>query len=604
MNYKKFAPRFFLFLFTGCLATGVVFLGFYENPALAPKEPTHAVVNNGPISLSNENSDDKDRAQSGSSQLINTPIYNSTPQLPFSDFSAPQRPKTTVINNQEQPVRIYTPQLVPNDPLASQWWESNSRLREAWDIPPGNNPTLLAIIDTGFGLNHEEFNNRWYSNSGESGSTVAQQPSTLNCTDRGLAVSASCNLIDDNGDAVVDNETGAANYQNPSRLNCTDQSKPITRDCNRVDDDGNGYIDDYRGWDFINFDNSAQAGELNPGGTGIWHGTAVAGVAAATGNNSKGIAGADWNTKILPIQALDDDSYGDTLSVGRAILYAAAQGADVISLSLGSDLPDDYVRQAVETATASGSVVVAASGNGGCGCMVYPANYPEVVAVGALGTDNQPASFSSWGSNLDILAPGTQFTAPSWSAAQPTNAYVSGINGTSFATPLISGVLTRLAGRQPTATPLQLIAALTENVNRLGLPVTTPHDSKLGYGKLDSFKALQRMVSAQSSSQSYGFNPVSKGDFYRFSRSEVVNSQVVQACENGAVGTTPLYEFYKAGSTFFSISKIELRKAQNAGYATGTTMGSACLQQPHDTPGSVRAINLFKEFRNLDKAVQ
>lgn len=583
-----------------CLLIGAALLWVYEKPVHIARPPLGPAVNHPGSNSSNSprnNLRDVSNLVKANDQNVSVP-----PQV-AAGIAISKRPKITQIDDQEYPVRVYTPLFTPNDPMASQWWTTNARLPESWDIPAGNSPTLLAIIDTGFALDHEEFTNRWHTNPGESSSTTAEQPSSLNCSDRGLTISASCNLIDDDGDAVVDNEIGAASYQNASRLNCTDQAKPLTRDCNQIDDDSNGYVDDFRGWDFVNFDNSSRAGELNPGGSGVTHGTSVAGVAAATGNNSKGIAGVDWNTKILPLQALDDDSYGDTMSVGRAIIYAAAQGADVISLSLGSDLPDDYVRYAVQVAVESGSVVVAASGNDGCDCIVYPANYPEVVAVGALRQDNLPASFSSWGVNLDILAPGVQLDAPTWSSANQTSAYTYGVSGTSFATPLVSGVLTRLAGHQPNATPLQLIAALTENTNRLSLPATTARDSKLGFGKTDSFKAAERMTAARNSSQLYGFSPVSKGDFYRLSRSEVINSQVVQACENGVAGTSPLYELYKADSNFFSISSVELKKAQTAGYSSNT-MGFVCLQQPHDKPGSIRQINLFKEFRNLDKVAQ
>ncbi|MGH8463015.1 MAG: S8 family serine peptidase, partial [Pseudomonas sp.] len=239
------------------------------------------------------------------------------------------------VDGVEYPLRTYELLLTPNDPLPNTSMVTNARLSQAWDTPAGDHQTVLAVIDTGFALAHEEFSGRWYVSPGESGSASSESTSSLNCTARGLPLSASCNLIDEDADGVVDNEDGGAFYQNPSRLNCTDQAKPLDKSCNRLDDDGNGYVDDTTGWDFANYDNLPQAGELNPAGVGTTHGTRVAAIAAATGNNAKGIAGVDWRTKILPIQALDDDSYGDTLGVGRAIRYAAAQGADVISLSLG-----------------------------------------------------------------------------------------------------------------------------------------------------------------------------------------------------------------------------------------------------------------------------
>lgn len=519
--------------------------------------------------------------------------YSSSPKLA-------RAPKMITIDNKQYPLRTYKPLLTSNDPYAGQWWETNTKLPSAWDIPRGTTETTLAIIDTGFALNHEEFTNRWYTNAGESGAATSEAPSSLNCSDHGQTLDASCNLIDDDFDGIVDNESGSVAYQNPSRLNCSAQSKPLTKDCNRIDDEHNGYIDDVSGWDFINSDNSPQAGELNPVGNGTTHGTMVAGVAAATGNNGKGIAGVDWGTKILPIQALDDDSYGDTLSVGRAIYYAVNQGADVISISLGSDQPDDYIREAVQAALAKGIVVVAASGNDGCDCMVYPAHYPEVLAVGALNTSNQPASFSSWGDNLDVLAPGTQLTSSTWSNTNQSSAYVSGINGTSFATPMVGGMLTRLLSQQPSVTPQQLVAALSENTNRLTLASNMAHTTTLGFGTLDAAKATNRMATPVSTMQQYAYTPISLGDYLSPTNPfDQTGNYLAYQCETTSSPATAIYELKNAASSFFTISKVEQQQALSLGYSSGL-FAYGCIQQPHDKPNVIRALNIFREFRNSE----
>ena len=116
----------------------------------------------------------------------------------------------------------------------------------------------MAVIDSGFELNHEDLVNRWRSNLSESGQTQDGD----NCW------------------------TGSA--QDKSTNNC--------------DDDNNGYIDDYRGYDFINNDNSPQAGTTNTSGDTVHHGTMVAGVIGATTNNNIGNSGIDQNVKILPLQ--------------------------------------------------------------------------------------------------------------------------------------------------------------------------------------------------------------------------------------------------------------------------------------------------------------
>jgi hypothetical protein len=516
--------------------------------------------------------------------------YQSSPAL------AAKGQKYFVINNKVYPLRTYEALMVPNDPSGSQWSQTNTKMFQAWDTPRGPRQTVLAVIDTGFGLQHEEFANRWYVNSGESGPTATEAPSSLNCSARGLPVSASCNLIDDDYDGIIDNEAGPAKYQNPSRLNCSAQHKALTKDCNRIDDDGNGYIDDISGWDFINNDNLPQAGELNPGGTGTQHGTEVTGVAAATGNNSKGIAGADWGTKIMPLQAMDDDSYGDTLSIGRAVYYAADQGADVITLSLGSSADDPYVEEAVQYAIAKGVVVVAAAGNNSCNCMVYPANYPEVVGVGALSTSGQRASFSSWGDNLDLMAPGVSLTSTTWRAGSPTNAYASNLAGTSFAAPMVAGLLTRMLSYQSQISPLQLIAALTENTNRLTIPDTLTHDSLLGFGGVDAQKATGRMITPKNLIQEYAFNLISKGQQLNPAQpAETAGDYDIYRCDDGLPGTTPVFNLRKGDNQLFSASPSEVQQAEAQGY-TANLFAYFCLAQPQDQPQSVRVLNIYNEF--------
>lgn len=508
------------------------------------------------------------------------------------------KPKTVKIKDKEYPLRTYKPLAMPNDPSAPQWWVTNTKLDQAWDTPAGGTPMTLAVIDTGFALQHEEFTGRWYQNTGEKGVATNEGPSSLNCTARGLPISASCNLIDDDHDGVVDNETGVTTNENPSRLNCTARSMPLDKACNRLDDDGNGLADDVSGWDFTSHDNLPQAGEVNPAGTGTTHGTRVAGIAAATGNNAKGIAGVDWSTAILPIQAIDDDSYGDTLSVGRAINYAVDQGVDVISLSLGSDLPDPYVREAVARALKAGIVVVAASGNDGCDCIVYPANYPEVLAVGALNTASERASFSSYGANVDLLAPGVSMTSSDWRSDNGISGYVAGINGTSFATPLVGGLLTRLKSQQPTATPAQLIAAVTENINRLSLGAAVPHDTYYGFGTVDALKATTRMASARTAQILYAFTPLSRGDKLTGSALEPIGSAIVYKCENNDTSSTQVYELTKGTDRLFTISKVENQQALSLSYVSSRFF-YACITQPHDNVSVMRGINVFREFRNI-----
>lgn len=518
-------------------------------------------------------------------------LYNRT-KIDKSNSTA-----VVTINDKNYPLRAYQTMVTPNDPFATQWWTTSTNLPAAWDISTGSSAVTIAIIDTGFGLNHEEFSNRWYQNAGELGTTTTEAASRLNCTDRSLPISMSCNLVDDNLDGIVDNETGTTTYQNPSKRNCTDLGRALAKDCNNVDDDANGYVDDVTGWDFMNQDASVQAGQLNPNGSGTTHGTMVSGVAAASGNNGRGIAGVSWNAKILPIQALDDDGYGDTVSVGDSIYYAVGQRVQVISVSLGTAYDDPYVRQAIQAATAAGIVVVAASGNDGCNCISYPARYPEVVSVGAMTPTGAIASFSNYGAELDIVAPGTDIRTSTWTSTNTTSAYVSGVAGTSFATPYVAGLIANMKSVRSTATPLQLIAGLTESTSKPSGMVARPLDTVFGFGAANALTTLQRMTIPKSGLLVYQFTPVQSGNFIVTGQQfESNGSYRVHYCET-TPGTTPIYQLTKNSTIFYSISKIEVQKATELGY-TVSRFAYACMQQDHDTYTLARLIDIFKEFRN------
>lgn len=499
----------------------------------------------------------------------------------FTVYNAGKAPETF-------PIRRYHT-LAVNDPNGSQWWTKSTGLETAWALGAGSHQTTVAVIDTGFALKHEEFAGRWMMNSGEQGPTTTEAPSQLNCTDRGLPLDKSCNLIDDNHDGIVDNESGPTTIENPSRRNCTDQGLPLDKSCNLIDDDGNGYIDDVTGWDFADFDNNVQAGEADPNGTNTTHGTEVTGVLAATGNNGKGIAGVDWTTKVLPIQAIDDDGYGDTLTVSKAIRYAADMHADVISLSLGTSSDDPYLRQTIQYALDKGSIVVAAAGNNGCNCMVYPAAYPEVVAVGAESPTGTPSSFSSYGSSLDILAPGENITSTTWSSANPTSAYVSGIAGTSFATPYVSGLLALARSYQPNATWGELVSSLLAEADHSTLTPGAPVSTTLGSGYARADRLLSRVSTAETPAIRYLYGPLAVNGTLGTTRA--------YQCSNGDFPTTPVYQLTQGQTTRYTLDTLEQLRASANGW-TVKQLWYSCVGLPGDAPTTTRVINLLSEVSN------
>ena len=501
------------------------------------------------------------------------------------------------IDGKRYPQRVYKTAAMPSDPRADQWWVRNIELDKAWNISEGSNETLVAVIDTGFALKHEEFEGRFAVNEGESGPSPIESSSRLNCTDQGLPLNKSCNNIDDNGDGVVNNETGPTDRESVSVLNCTDQGIPLNKSCNMIDDDSNGFVDDYQGWDFINSDRSPQAGDVDSSGDGVHHASYVAGVAAANRDNGKGLAGVSANSKILPLQGLGDDGYGYTTSVGMAVRYAADRGADVINMSLGSDESDNYLRDSILYAIKKGSIVVAASGNDGCDCISYPANYEEVVAVGASDGSNGRYSFSNYGNNLNVMAPGAGFYTADWSPSNGVSSYASDIAGTSLATPVVSGQLAVLKSHMPAASPTELVAALTENTDRTGISSAQPRSNIVGFGRVKVKQSIDRLLNAYTPPITYQFAPVSYGNTLDIETTADNHDVRVYDCGvYGEYGTTPLYRITPLnGEQYFTSSYAERAKAMQLG-ANSKFLAYNCVLFPHDTPNTTRIINPSREF--------
>ncbi len=189
---------------------------------------------------------------------------------------------------------------------------------------------------------------------------------------------------------------------------------------NGVDDDGNGYVDDVKGWDFGNGDADPNPEPLFENLDSFvidvgFHGTFVAGIAAAATGNLEGIAGAGWNCRILPLKVSNSAGEITSEAVGAAFLYATALHVPVLNMSLGG--PGDpgvpeFFQALVDGASAAGVLCVAAAGNDGSETPSYPAGCTGVLAVGATDVNNVRADFSNWGGWVKVGAPGAMM----WSA--------------------------------------------------------------------------------------------------------------------------------------------------------------------------------------------
>jgi serine protease len=393
-------------------------------------------------------------ATTASTQLAGTTPVQAAPVLTKKPHSVTTSRSNTAVAattthpglpNYPHPQYKYTTLGTPTGPLYSQEGFLNRVSAQAgWDsatASDNNPPTTIAVIDTGFALNHENLTNRWKINNAE-------------------ADSASTDAIDNDQD---------------------------------------GYIDNWRGWNFIANSNNPMAGLMNPAGASVTHGSLTSGLAGLI----------DSRAKIMPLQALDDAGNGYTDDISAAIHYATDHGAKIINLSLGSTSDDSYLHEQILYAVSKGVLVVAASGNNGCNCMLYPAAYPEVLAVGASSPTDTVAAFSNYGTNLDVLAPGVNgdVCSSTYTQANPTTAYSCNYYGTSLSTPIVSGLAALLKQECPSCSSSIVTDAILFGADIIPSMNGARRTNSAGYGRINVAGAVAAI------NQSLATHPTHIGDF-------------------------------------------------------------------------------------------
>jgi thermitase len=221
------------------------------------------------------------------------------------------------------------------------------------------------------------------------------------------------------------------------------------------------------------------------------HGTMVAGIAAAATNNNEGVAGVAWNAMILPVKVLDASGNGPTDKVAQGIIWAVDNGATVINLSLGSELPSLTLLAAVKYAYDKGVFVAAAAGNSNT-AVDYPAAYhPYCFTVAATDFNDLRASWSNFGPEVDVAAPGERVLAPYPMALTPPGfiPYIYG-QGTSMAAPHVAGLAALLKGAKPWLTPAQIQSIIRYSSDDVNASTYAGRDDFLGYGRINMEKAL------------------------------------------------------------------------------------------------------------------
>lgn len=224
------------------------------------------------------------------------------------------------------------------------------------------------------------------------------------------------------------------------------------------------------------------------------HGTHVAGIAAASGNNGIGVAGVGLgsNIKIMPIKVLDYSGGGYDSWVAEGVRAAVDRGANIINLSLGGSGYSQTLQEATDYALANNVLVIAASGNTGDSTVNYPAGNPNVLGVGATDQNDQVADFSTYNGTVDVSAPGVDIASTYWYYGRSVYAYSS---GTSMATPFVTGLASLIKSKWPEYSASQISSRITDLSDDLG---SLGRDNYYGAGRINIYNSLNPNISVAS----------------------------------------------------------------------------------------------------------
>ncbi len=241
------------------------------------------------------------------------------------------------------------------------------------------------------------------------------------------------------------------------------------------------------------------------------HGTHVSGIAAAATDNGLGVAGVSFNAvKIMPVKVLDASGSGSYSNIANAITWAADNGAKVISMSLGGSAYSQTLQNAINYAWGKGVAIVAAAGNDGRQTIEYPGGNNHVLAISASDPNDALASFSTWGQNVGAASPGTAIlsTMPTYTVyLNTTYGYYTnydGLNGTSMATPMVSGLAALVLANEPGLTNAGLIQRIQRTSDNVAGTANGGWDSKFGYGRINAYAAVNNLAHTASVGSFYG----------------------------------------------------------------------------------------------------
>ena len=393
---------------------------------------------------------------------------------------------------------------IPNDPkYPEQDYLKQIKAPEAWDKQKGDSNVVIAINDGGVDLKHEDLKANLWTNEVEANGIPG------------------------------------------------------------IDDDNNGFIDDIHGWDFGDNDPDPS----NPPSDIMYfdHGTHCAGIASAITDNNIGVSGVSWNCKIMPIKISSENAW--PLIIGYyGIIYAADNGADIISNSWGGTGYLQWEQDVIDYAYSKGSIVVCATADIGGDILIYPSAYHHSISVAAVDVDDTKLWFSTYGPSIDICAPGNNILS-----TIPGNSYEIHM-GTSMACPIVAGVFGLVKSLHQDWDNDQIIKQVllsSDDINSKN----PSFKYQLGHGRINAFSALTLSnlpePDARFSLDSFEFNDSLYGD----------NDNVFEPGETVVLKTVLRnYSIGKANSASFILTcanpKIEILSGDHSGisFQADTTM--------------------------------
>jgi predicted outer membrane repeat protein len=329
---------------------------------------------------------------------------------------------------------------------------------------------------------------------------------------------------------------------------------------NGVDDDGNGYIDDIYGYDFLNIDKDPNDDN--------GHGTHCSGTIAAGGNNGLDIAGVCWNVKIMALKFLDENGEGFTSDAAIAIYYAIENGADVISNSWSGPYYSELMEEMVNYAQSRGVIMVAAAGNNDHDSPHYPAFYEYVIAVAATDSNDQKATFSNYGSWVDISAPGVDvlsLRANQTSIGTTYDDYTTIASGTSMACPHVAAVIALMISKRPDDEINVINARLLETADDISAQ-NPGFEGLLGAGRVNAYKAVRDEFEGiiTFDSNSYSCDDVVGIEVIDFDLSDQTTLPIIAMTDGGDleivnVAKDPNYPWFFAGTINTSSEAVTIQ---------------------------------------------